>query len=97
MDAVGNNPRGCDLAWAYVKSHYEVFLGRYKTGMLMNWLVKFTSGYAAEEKARDIEAFFEENESPVQRVVKQSVEAIRLNSAWLERDGKKIREFLMSQ
>ena len=44
-----------------------------------------------------MEKFFTENKNPAERTVKQSVEGIRLNAAWLKRDGDKIRDFLKSQ
>ncbi len=98
VGSVGANPMGRDLAWEYVKSNYQMFVDRYKTGMLMNRLIKFTTdGFATEEKADEVEKFFLENKNPAERVVKQSVEGIRLNAAWLKRDGDKIRAFLQSQ
>ena len=51
-----------------------------------------------EEKAIEIEKFFEANPTPsADRIVKQNCEAIRLNAKWLERDSKAIEEWLKTQ
>ncbi len=95
IGAVGGNPKGRDLAWDYMKSNYKMFTDRYKSGMLMNRLIKFTTdSFATEEKADEVEKFFKDNKNPAERVVSQSVEGIRLNAAWLRRDGEKIKNFL---
>lgn len=59
-------------------------------------LIKYlTENFATEEKATEIEQFFKENEFPgTERTVLQSVETIRLNAAWLQRDLSNITEYL---
>lgn len=59
-------------------------------------LVKYlTENFASEEKAKEVEQFFQKNEfSGTERTVSQSVETIRLNAAWLERDLPNITEYL---
>lgn len=54
-------------------------------------------GFIGEEKAQDIEEFFKQNPvASAERTVKQSLEAIRMNTKWLERDGQAIKEWLKS-
>lgn len=59
-------------------------------------LVKYlTENFASEEKAQEVEEFFKKNEFPsTERTVSQSVETIRLNAAWLQRDLPTITEYL---
>lgn len=59
-------------------------------------LVKYlTENFATEEKATEIEQYFKEHQFPgTERTVSQSVETIRLNAAWLERDLCNITEYL---
>ena len=51
--------------------------------------------FVTEEKAREVEAFFQDNEMPgSERNVAQAVETVRLNAAWLGRDGDSIKQFI---
>lgn len=83
------------LAWEFLKEKWNILLDRYKSGFLLTHLVKcITENFATREKAQEIEQFFS-NQSIVERTVQQSVETIRLNAAWLNRDKDKIQEFLL--
>lgn len=59
-------------------------------------LVKYlTENFASEEKAKEIEQFFREHEFPgTERTLSQSLETIRLNAAWLQRDLSNITDYL---
>lgn len=59
-------------------------------------LVKYlTENFASEERAQEVEKFFKEHEFPgTERTVSQSVETIRLNAAWLQRDLPAVTEYL---
>ena len=59
-------------------------------------LVKYlTENFASEERAQEIETFFKEHEFPgTERTVSQSVESVRLNAAWLQRDLIGVTEYL---
>lgn len=65
-------------------------------GFLLARLVKYlTENFASEEKAQEVEQFFRDHEfSGTERTVSQSVETIRLNAAWLQRDLPNITEYL---
>ena len=58
--------------------------------------LRATAGLSVrEDRAKEVEDFFTENAFPgSERNVAQAVETIRLNSAWLDRDGAKIKQFL---
>ena len=94
--AISRNRNGRDLAWEFFKENFDLFKDRYKSGFLMHHLVKSVSErFIDEEKAAMIEKYFEENSLPgSERNVSQAVETIRLNSAWLSRDGASIKKFL---
>lgn len=96
--AVAMNPRGRDMTWEYFKSHCQELLDQYEGGFLLSRLVKYlTENFASEEKAKEVEAFFETCEIPgTERTVSQSVETIRLNAAWLNRDRDSMKEFLLN-
>ena len=53
------------------------------------------SGFATEEKATEIERFFEEHPwEMADKLVKQCCEAIRLNAQWMKRDSESIKNWL---
>ena len=50
-------------------------------------LVSFTSAFTTEEKREDVERFFRDHPAPAaERTIQQSLERIRINIAWLERN-----------
>ena len=54
-----------------------------------------TIGFVGEDKAQDVDQFFKQNPvASAERTLKQSLEAIRMNTKWLERDGQAIKEWL---
>lgn len=56
------------------------------------------SGFASEEKASEIEQFFEENPwEAANMLIKQNCEAIKLNASWLERDSGAVKNWLQAQ
>lgn len=95
---VARNRLGRDISWEFFKENFAFLKGRYQSGFLLSNLVKSVSErFLAEEKAQMVEKFFDENPLPgSERNVSQSVETIRLNSSWLERDGGAIKSFLAS-
>lgn len=65
-------------------------------GYLVTRLIKYiTENFSTEEMAGEVEAFFRERQIPgTERTVQQSLETIRLNAAWLQRDQDSIRKYL---
>jgi len=86
---------GRDLAWQFFKDKFVLLSERYSSGFLLSRLVKSCSAdLLGEERAREVEQFFTDHPLPgSERNVAQAVETIRLNTAWLERDGAKIENF----
>lgn len=97
--AVAMNPKGRDMTWEFFKQNQKQLLDQYEGGFLLSRLVKYlTENFASEERAREVEEFFKTHEFPgTERTVSQSVETIRLNAAWLNRDLVSTREYLLQQ
>jgi len=90
--------RSADIAWNFIKENWPTLYKRYSTGFILTRLVKSsTEIFATHPHADDIAKFFEKNPVPAaQRSVKQGLESIRINSAWLERDRESAKTFLSS-
>lgn len=88
--AVNRPTLGRDLAWSFVKQNWDELYRRYaESGFLLRRLVQIAQAYSTREAAKDLERFFRNRDAPeARRVVQQSVEKIRVNAAWRERNGK---------
>ena len=86
--SVASNRHGRDLAWEFVKTNWEEFDRRYgEGGFALMRLVAFTENFSTQEMAEDVQRFFADNPAPAaERTVRQSLETIRLNIAWLEKN-----------
>jgi puromycin-sensitive aminopeptidase len=87
---------GRQLTWDYVKEKWETYKGIFQGGFLLSRVVEIsTIGFIGEDKATDIEEFFKANPVPTaERTIQQSLEAIRMNTQWLARDGPSIKAWL---
>lgn len=96
--SVAMTKRGRELAWNFFKENWQELMDRYQGGFLLARLVKFTTeNFASEERAKEVEDFFRDHPTPgTERTVQQSSESIRLNAAWLKRDGEAIYNYLAS-
>lgn len=94
--SVAMNPKGRDMTWNFFKENWKILMDQYQGGFLLTRLVKgITENFATEERAREVEEFFKKHEFPgTERTVQQSIETIKLNSSWLQRDLIGITEFL---
>ncbi|ESO94410.1 hypothetical protein LOTGIDRAFT_202512 [Lottia gigantea] len=87
--------KGRDLAWIFLKTHWNDLKTRYKCGLLTRLVQAPTSGFATEEMAREIEAFFQANPSPgTERTVQQVIENTCIRAAWLEREKQPVGDWL---
>ncbi|KAL8623437.1 hypothetical protein ACOMHN_058883 [Nucella lapillus] len=88
--------KGRELAWTFFKDNYQMLYQRYSSSLLLARLVKtITEGFASEEKAAEIEAFFKKHPAPsAERTVQQSCEHIRLGARWLQREADNIAKYL---
>ena len=62
-------------------------------------LIQYTTGgFIGHDKAQEIEDFFKSNPVPTaERIVRQSLEAIRMNTTWLEKDKEAIKQWLKTE
>ncbi|KAF6202747.1 hypothetical protein GE061_003149 [Apolygus lucorum] len=94
--SVDMTKNGRELVWEFMQANWVELLQRYEGGFLLTRLVKSSmENFATEEMALAVEEFFRNKECHgASRSIQQSVESIRLNTAWLSRDREPIKEFL---
>ena len=93
---VGSNRNGRDLAWDFVKENWDTFVDRYADGLFaLSNLVPVVSRFNTEEKLADVEEFFATHPTPAaDRAIKQALEVIRLNVAWINHNRNELGEWL---
>ena len=96
VTGVGSNLKGRDLAWDFIKSNWPEFDRRYGSGGFgLMRLVSVCGNFTSQEKLADVESFFITNPAPAaERTIRQSLERIRLNIRWLERNGEEVGAWL---
>jgi len=84
------------MAWEFLKSNWDELDRRYgEGGFGLMRLVSIVSGFTTEEQREDVERFFTEHPVPsADRTVRQALERIRLNAAWLDRNRSEVAEWL---
>ena len=88
VGAVSANPKGKALAWDFLKDNWDTFMERYGHGgfMLMR-LVGLPRGFTTRERLEEVREFYESHPAPAaERSVRQTIEGLELNVAWLERN-----------
>ena len=95
LASVAGNRQGRDMAWEFIKDNWDELYRRYgEGGFGLMRLVSLTSAFTTHEKREDVERFFEEHPTPAaERTVRQSLEQIRLNAAWLERNREELADW----
>ena len=88
VSAVAANNRGRNLAWEFLKEQWDEFDRRYGGGGFgLMRLVAITNAFTTNEQRNDVEAFFEAHPTPAaERTIRQALERIALNVAWLDRN-----------
>ena len=96
VTSVATNRRGRDLAWSFLKDNWDEFDRRYgEGGFGLMRLVSLTQRFNTMQMHDEVEAFFAEHPAPAaERTVRQSLERIRLNAAWLKRNATEVGEYL---
>ncbi len=95
MSAVAANVRGRRLAWKFLQDNWNEFDRRYGDGGFeMMRLVGIVDGFSSRARHEEVAAFFEAHPAPsADRAIRQALERIRLNAAWLEKNRGSIREY----
>ncbi len=98
ISAVWLNPDGRDLAWAFVKTNWNLFLERYASSQALARLITPLGTFTSAAHAKEAERFFEKNPAPgASRTIKQAIEKIHSNAAWLSRERKALSRALSGQ
>jgi puromycin-sensitive aminopeptidase len=97
FSSVGSNKLGREMVWKFFQQNVDEFVKRYSSGLnFMGHFVKIaSSSFNTDEKLKEVTEFFEKH--PIQeaaRAIQQSIEVIKMNSAWLKRDGQDIKSYL---
>ncbi len=91
------NPYGKQLAWEFLKYHWDEIVKRYSGGHLFSRFAEPIEFLTKRKNAKEVEKFFKENGAPgAERTIKQVVEKIYSNDEWLKRDFLNIKKFLNS-
>ena len=95
VTAVAANAQARELTWQFVKDNWAEFDRRYGGGGFgLMRLVSITGHFATEAQREEVEGFFQENEAPAaERTIRQSLERIRLNARWLDRNRSELAEW----
>ena len=93
---VAGSVLGRSLAWDFVRDNWKEIDRRYGDGgFALMRLVSIVSGFTTSERLKEVELFFEENPTPAaERTIRQAMERIRLNQAWLSKYSGQISDFL---
>ena len=99
VPAVASNRHGRDLAWEFLKGNWAEFDRRYgRGGFGIMRLVSTTGSFTTLERAQEVDEFFRTHPVPsAQRTVQQSLERIRLNVKWLERNRDSLAEWFATR
>uniref|UniRef100_A0A8W8IJS7 Aminopeptidase n=1 Tax=Magallana gigas TaxID=29159 RepID=A0A8W8IJS7_MAGGI len=99
IGGVTGTVQGRELCWQFVQDKWTELHERYKGGFLLSRLVEVsTDNFVTEARAKEVEKFFETHSAPAaERKIQQSVENIRLNAKWMERESTSVLKFLRSQ
>jgi len=93
---IATNPNGREIAWEFFKNNYSRFDQGSSNRFLWLRMIKFLiENFNTAAKAMEVELFFRNHRfQGTERIVKQGVESIRINAAWLKRDLEPISKFL---
>jgi puromycin-sensitive aminopeptidase len=98
VTGVSANRQGREPAWEFVKARWAEFDRRYGGGGFgLMRLVSTCGSFTDAAKLADVEAFFQEHPAPAaERTIRQSLERIRLNIKWLERNRAELAGWFAS-
>ncbi|MEE8518852.1 MAG: M1 family metallopeptidase [Dehalococcoidia bacterium] len=90
------NQKGRDLAWDFIRDNWGELDRRYgQGGFAIMRIVSVTGGFTTMRRHDEVADFFEKNPAPsAARTIQQSLERIRLNVRWLEKNQATIGEWL---
>ncbi len=94
--SAARNPQGRPVAWKFLKQNWKKIYNRYNQGgHLLEWYIASFKKCNTAEELNDFRKFF--STAPhkgIERVLKQTMEIIESNIAWLKRDRAHIKNWL---
>jgi puromycin-sensitive aminopeptidase len=95
ISLMSSNPIGIDIAWKYIRENWKEVEERFAGGHLFSRFIAPFSKFTTNKKALEIEKFFTKNKAHgIERTVAQTLEKIRSNAVFLEKNKKDIEIFL---
>ncbi len=96
LSSVGSNPKGRDIWWNFLQTHWKTLVSRYgEGGLTLGRAVKAIGGSAEPKHLNSIKKFFKTHPAPgAKRSIDQLLERLEGNVTWLKRDKKIIEKFL---
>lgn len=98
LAGIGGNTDARSLAWEFIKANWDELKKRYHGGGFGSITRVFkgtVSGFTSHEALQDAEQFFRAHRVPgTERAVKQALETVRSNIAWLHRDQNEMADWL---
>ena len=94
LASVAGNAVGRPLAWKCVKRNWKMLVSRYAGGGLglLSRLIGIPSGFTERRHLEDAEKFFRGHKVlGTERAVRKTLEFVRGNIGWLERDRKDVK------
>jgi puromycin-sensitive aminopeptidase len=90
------SPGGRGIAWRFMRDNWDEVHRRYgEGGFGLMYLVEITSGFTTQDRLDEVQKFFEDNPTPAaERTVRQSLEKISLNIAWLDKNRDSLAKWL---
>ena len=97
MVFVASNRHGRDLAWEFLKDNWAEFDRRYgEGGFALMRLVGISSLFTTEEKRQEVIEFFDTHPVPAaERTIRQGLERMEINIAWLDRNREELSRWLV--
>ena len=95
ISGIMSNNLGRELGWDFIKSNWEEIDRRYGDGGFgIMRLIGNLSGFRTLEKSQEIQEFFAENPAPgAERTIRQSLESIAINNAWLNKNKSELESW----
>lgn len=90
-----DNRHGANMAWQLIKENWDTFVRRFGSSFQLGRMIKSFTTFSSIDKANELETFFKTHPAPAaERAVQQTLETIRSQASWLQRDEAAIRSFL---
>jgi puromycin-sensitive aminopeptidase len=92
---LGGGKNHLQLAWEFVQANWSKLAESFGETTMLGDIVKCFSDFASADKAVEVATFLNKNAPPkLKRTIEQTIESIRTNAAWLERDREAVKQWL---